>query len=689
MLKIIACSALSLLSAGVMAQTELESREFFAPDYFARYAPQNASDMVAQVPGFTLANNNRGGNNNGAQRGLGQGLGNLLINGKRPNTKDDGPQALLARIPAAQVVRIEILNEGSSELSGQSGKIVNVVAAEPKALSTSWRAQYHALEDGFDTPKFDGSVTGKLAGAKFVAGIDVGGNQFPQWGREQHFDASHTPYEMQDEASNYTAKERSANFSMAWDTEAHQANLSLLVVEESGAFEEASDRYIIDPAGLVGAKYADVDYQDKETTQSYELSGDYTWGLESGDLKLIALLRRASIDTDAFYSDLPVQGSHYLYQSFAEAEESENILRGVYSFEPVSGHKFELAGEVVENVLDTHSTFQEDVGDGFTALTLDGSDTEVSEERAEVSLQYSSSLSETLSFQASLGGEYSKISVDGDEPRSESFVRPKGYVSFSWAQSDDLRIRSRIERSVGQLDFYDFASSTNANDGTSLGGNTALVPDQTWRAELSFERQLGLGNSLTLTAFVDTVEDFITFVPMSDGGEGKGNIDSLDRRGIDISATFSTERFGVPGGKLDLQAEIHSDEMKDPLTGDTIEYRRNGHRPEYYYIGFRQDIPQSPWAWGVLLEERSGNITYRRSSIRDQDHSGLQAHRLFVEHKDVWGLVAKLEVEDVFGFTYENDRTWFVGDRGGEISRRELGERHSPWVARLVLSGTF
>jgi len=688
MLKIIACSALTLLSASVMAQTESESRELYAPGYFTRYAPQNADDMVSQVPGFTLANNSRDGNND-SQRGLGQGLGNLLINGKRPSTKDDGPSALLARIPAAQVLRIEILNEGSAELSGQSGKIVNVIAAEPAALSTSWRAQYHALEDGYDTPKLDGSVTGKWGSAKFVVGLDIDGNQFPQWGLERHYDADNTLYELQDEVRNFTAGTNTINASLAWDTDDLEANLSLVVTDEKSTFEESSDRFGVNLNGGMGAQYTAVDYESVDETFSYELSGDYTWSLSEGELKLIALLRRSTSDNHANYSDLPVDDDRYLFNSFSKADESENILRGVYSFEPVSGHRLELAGEVVENVLDTHANFQEDTGSGFSALILDGSDTEVSEERAELSLQYSTAFSESLSFQASLASEYSKISVEGDESRSESFVRPKGYVSFSWAQSDVLRIRSRLERSVGQLDFYDFASSENANDGTTLGGNTALVPDQTLRAELSFERQMGLGNSLTVTVFDEKVEDFITFVPMSDGGEGKGNIDSLDRRGVDVSLTINTEHFGVPGGKLDINAEIHTDEFKDPLTGETIEFRSNGHNPEYYLMSFRQDIPQTPWAWGVILEERSGNIVYRRSSIRDQDHSGLQAHRLFVEHKDIWGLVGKLEVEDVFGFTYENDRTWFVGDRGGVVQRRELGERHSPWVARLSLSGTF
>jgi len=685
MLKLIAYSAFTLLSVSLYANTDTDSRELYAPDYFARYGPQNAEDMVSQVPGFTLANRN--GNN--SQRGLGQGLGNLLINGKRPSTKDDGPVALLERIPANQVLRIEVLNEGSAELSGQSGKIVNVIAAEPKALSTTWKYEYHALEDGFNTPKFDISMTGKVGTAAFTAGIDWSGDQFPQWGRERLYTPSNTVYELRDETSNYFTRGTTANFNLAWDTDNLIANVSLLIKQDKSTYEESSDRFSAGIDGSVGAQITAVDYKNIEDEFSYELGGDYTQALGEGQLKIIGLLRRSSNEDHATFTDLPMMGDHYLYQSFSKPKESENILRAVYSFEPFDGHNFEWAGELVENKLATHSTYYEDSGEGFTPLILGGSDTDVSEERAEVSLQYSSALSERLSIQTSLGSEYSQISVEGDEKRSESFVRPKGFLALSWAQNDDLRIRTRLERSVGQLDFYDFASSNNANDGTALGGNTALVPEQTWRAELSFEQQLGLGNSVTFTIFGQRIEDFITYMPMSGGGEGKGNLEYLDSTGLDLTATFNTEHWGITGGKLDLIAEIHSDEFEDPLTGDTLRYRRNGYSPEFYQLSFRQDLPRTPWAWGVILEERSGNITYRRNSLRDQDHSGIQAHRIFIEHKNLWGMVAKLEVEDLFGFTYENNQTFFTGDRGGEIERREVNERHSPWVARMSVSGTF
>ena len=96
------------------AVVQQDDRTIYNPVYFDRYAPQTATDMVNQVPGFTLAGASRFGNNNDQARGPGQGDGNLLINGKRPSTKDDGPLALLGRIPSESVQRLEIRKEVST-----------------------------------------------------------------------------------------------------------------------------------------------------------------------------------------------------------------------------------------------------------------------------------------------------------------------------------------------------------------------------------------------------------------------------------------------------------------------------------------------------------------------------------------------------------------------------------------------
>ena len=96
------------------------ARQVFTPADFVRYAPKNAYDMLNQVPGFSIRDNEQ-------LRGLGQATGNVLFNGERPSTKSDDMVTLLSRIPAGNVERIEIVDGASLDIPGLSGQVANIV----------------------------------------------------------------------------------------------------------------------------------------------------------------------------------------------------------------------------------------------------------------------------------------------------------------------------------------------------------------------------------------------------------------------------------------------------------------------------------------------------------------------------------------------------------------------------------
>ena len=84
-------------------------RQVFTPADFARYAPTNAYDMLNQVPGFSIRDNDN-------LRGLGQATGNVLFNGERPSNKGDDMYTQLSRIPAGNVERIEIVDGATEQI---------------------------------------------------------------------------------------------------------------------------------------------------------------------------------------------------------------------------------------------------------------------------------------------------------------------------------------------------------------------------------------------------------------------------------------------------------------------------------------------------------------------------------------------------------------------------------------------
>ena len=112
----------------------------------------------------------------------------------------------------------------------------------------------------------------------------------------------------------------------------------------------------------------------------------------------------------------------------------------------------------------------------------------VEEQRAETNLTHSWNKSDSLSFQTSLGVEYSRLDVvSADEP-ARNFVRPKGFFSASYKASPRYTFRARAERSVGQLDFGTFVSTVNFTEDIANAGNSLIVPTQQWNTSLEVQR---------------------------------------------------------------------------------------------------------------------------------------------------------------------------------------------------------
>lgn len=108
-----------------------EGVQVFEPDFFARFNPVTADDMVRQLPGFTLDEGQE-------LRGFGATAGNLLINGQRPSSKTSLKDEL-GRIAARDVLRVELIRAsaaGDIDVRGYT-EIANVVLKPSADLKTS------------------------------------------------------------------------------------------------------------------------------------------------------------------------------------------------------------------------------------------------------------------------------------------------------------------------------------------------------------------------------------------------------------------------------------------------------------------------------------------------------------------------------------------------------------------------
>ena len=653
--------------------------QVFEPAYFAQFAPRNALDMVDRIPGFSIS----GGNDQG-QRGLGQATQNVIVNGERLSSKSESVRDQLRRIPATDVVRIEILDGNATSIPGLTGQVANVVYTSNGASGQfEWTTGFRPHNT--EAQLFGGeiSVIGSSGALDYTVSLSNENNRFGADGPVSITDRDGALIESQ--YSKLSGKFDNPKISTAFSYDFGgdvTANLNLSY--GSDFFSRKEPETAIDSAGVTRTREALVDEDGPE----YELGGDIQFPFGPGSLKLILLERferdnYSSTVIDRLSDDSPPRGFRFEQTNGA----GERIGRLEYDWK-LWGADWQLSGEAAFNRLDRRSRlFELAPGGEFVQLAFPQGNGGVTEDRYDASLSISRSLSSTLSVQVIGAMEFSTIEQTGFAANSRSFKRPKGSFAATWKPRDDFDISVTLAKRVSQLSFGDFLASVSLNHANQNGGNNELVPYQSYNVEIEANKTFGAWGSLKLEARKAWFEDFIDWFPLPGGGEARGNIGDADRLHLQANATINLDPLGFRGARVDLEVVKRDMNVIDPFTGlnRPFSYDQEGS----FEIDFRHDVPGTDWAWGANLDHFDQAPYARRFEI-GREWEGKVFGSLFIEHKDVLGLTVRARANNLLGARDYFQRTVFDGPRPeGAVRFEEYRSRRIGPIFRLTVSGDF
>ena len=135
----------------------------------------------------------------------------------------------------------------------------------------------------------------------------------------------------------------------------------------------------------------------------------------------------------------------------------------------------EAGGEFAVNNLDSATRL---TANG-AVIVLPAANVQVQEDRGEVFAKSAWRPSDTLSLDASLRYEHSKVVSAGDVVLGKTlqFIKPR--LALTWAPTASRQLRLRVEREVGQLNFNDFVASANIGSASGVvTGNPDLNPEK-------------------------------------------------------------------------------------------------------------------------------------------------------------------------------------------------------------------
>lgn len=649
----------------------------YQPAFFTDFNPQTALDMVSRVPGFSVS----GGN---GSRGLAGNLGNVLIDGRRPSSKD-GLDSLLSRLPAASVTEIQLIRSPvpGIDMAGQE-QVVNIITNQSGDWTGAWSGRLRGFENQRITPAGEISATRATARGSLTLAIDLSSHAEGNDVERREFLADETFLGSETERNQRSFYDVTP--SLAWQRN-FDAGHALRVDARIWAwrFRNTRNGTSLDAGGAPSSfDFAQslTESWGGEATADYDHVFNTVW---SG--KLTGLQRYESQDEDDFFDFFDAGGAFVERVNILEAEsEGETVLRGELRRAPDAARALTLALEGAFNFLDGDVDITEDDGSGPVAVPLPISDTRVEERRIDASARQIWRVTDSFTLDGALAVEFSEISQTGDAEQTRTFTYFKPAFNAVWTPSAANQFSLSLTRTVGQLSFGEFVSSVNINDNETNLGNPDLEPERTWRLQADWERRFWEEGTLTLLVRHEWVDAVADVVPVGRNSDGPGNLGDGTRLRFQANLDLPTDRLGVPGGLFSFGGMFRETQVTDPVTG--VERRFRNDEDWRWRVDFRQDLPELGIAWGVDYNVQGPEDFYRTRRFERVTPPRGNVD-LFVERRFGTSLTAQVGADLNLG---ENERerfNWPASRADGfptEVERRSVND---DGVVYVEFSGVF
>lgn len=678
-------------SAPGVVVTDGGNRVIYTAEYFSQYSVVTAEDQISRIPGVQDL---LGGG--GDDRGFGSGGDQILINGSRISGKSNDVGSVLERIQARQVLQIEVIRGSVPGLDVRSqGRVVNVV------LEESLNAGYGSLSAGLE--HYAGGELGSNSTLSYSSNIGAMSYLLSLEGQlrrdietadDRFFTEDGTLIERADETANEKTRSYvlSANTNYEF-THGSTLNLNAQFTHEDESGSELSNEYLV--TGNTETTSGGQLNRENEPEDSWEIGGDYRHSLANGNnLTTLFIYSRSSGSEDGSFYRIPVGGTAVLEElQLEESQSTEKIVRSAYEWNLGETHLFESGGEMAINTSEQNARLFENEDGKLIEIRLFNQASNIRETRYEAFTSYSWQATEQLLLESSLDLEYSEIEQQGgDVSRVRDFIYPKPRMVLSYDLNEQVQIRGRIERTVGQLDFGDFVASFVNDDNRSdviSAGNPELEPEKAWEYELTYERQLpnDLG-IFSVTALYADISDHLATVPLlvetDQGSEirtAPGNLEDAYDAEIEFNGSLRLDWLNLPGAVLDLSLEIERNRVTDPFTG---EQRPLDESEKYNWtLAYRQDLDWNGFSYGFETSNQAAMPEYDLDYWQEEDEG--QALDFFAELQPAPNLTLRFEAENLLDIKEQRVRYQYVGSRADSPLER-LEERSSSAGREFALS---
>nr|WP_298719020.1 TonB-dependent receptor [uncultured Steroidobacter sp.] len=521
----------------------------YEASFFTEFKPTTALDIVKRVPGFTFEPGDT------TVRGFAGALGNVLIDGQRPASKAVLLEDVLRRIPVSAVTAIEVIRGGAPGINMQGQSVVANVIRSSGNMST-----LAGELTGLFATEHEPGLGVRLESASNIDRLTLNGTlnfrdeqQYGNSGKGEltRRNADRELYLASDFETDWRQRQYQANGSAEY-----QGDAGLLRINLGGTSSDTTQYDILTRRSGVPQTFDSRIATDIKLDQG-EAGVDYEHTLSdalTARALLLQTLERKIIAADSI-------DALDLQRSEDEAFRGESILRSSATYRASSAITIETGLEGAYNFLDVDARLSRN----GTPVNLPAANVKIEERRGEAFVDFRWKVTPRLASDFGMRYETSTISQSGDHDAKRTLSYPKPRVMVRFDANGDLQLRGRIERTVSQLEFRDFASQASLDAGTINGGNADLRPENAWEFEGAIETRFWGSGAIVLSYMHSLVSDVVDLVPVGEF-DAPGNLGDGTRDKISLGVSLPMERFGLAATQLRFNGDWNWSQVDDPVT---------------------------------------------------------------------------------------------------------------------------
>ncbi len=649
-----------------------DGRVVYAAESFSPYAPATAFDMVSHVPGFRIQDGDD-------RRGYSGALGNVLIDSVHPNSKTETLEDALKRIPARQVVRIEVWRDGDTSGGGTTPTVLVNVVRVPSALGGVWSFGIEDANTGQPPANGYAAISGRYRKLTYSVGASAYALRRDLPGYRTVRDGDGALLATIQDVSPRTFDQHAVNGDLGYPVAGGQLRVNAALF--ASQYADRSEAFTYTPQ---------LSQDDRnpygEDHRSAELGLHFDRPVLGGELTFAGASTRKRFDSAIVADTLGPDGVRWSrFSQTVRHDSGEDIVRADFSRAAGRNHHIDAGVETAINRLTAAAVVSLDLGAGPQALNLPNANIRIVEHRTETFVSDTWTPRPAWSVESRLAYEASRLDFSGDTEASVqlAYVKPSLQISHEIGRQ---QIRFKIARDVGQLNFDDFTSAEAVADGRLNGGNPGLRPQTAWHSELAFDGRFQKETTASIRLFHDDISDAADLIPIIQGGltyDAPGNIGKGSIVGAQVTAHLPIA--WLPGAAFDIDATARRSQVTDPTTGRT---RSLSNLPDRILIAhFRQDIPMSPYAWGIDYANTSAARQFYANEV--DSHQDSPSLDLFAEVRLPKTIKLTAYVKSALGSPETRTRTFYDNRPAGAVNHVEDRRSFPGHWLYVTLSGAF